>query len=507
MTNVASLALAAKLGQMYSSDEQFLSFPLGLSWNQRSLSFMRENNDLSAVERQKFQAEFARLMNEIPLDGGLPHRSTGEVLWRAARDILVAAEFAEGALTQTETRQLAEAVDLLTDEVEGPDGSAVPVYSHKVLAYNEYRDEYFTLEMARRDAQLTADETALPADRARVEELAVAIRRLEEDWTNLGFRDEVETAQRVRSTLEVKRSPIRYRTEYLNELAIAETSSVEGAGVTFCLTFFSPGDAFDPSLPWASANLTQKEIGRLVDEAPDALKQLFPIQGKDDGIRALTVEYSYVDVVRPWFRPEFFASGYWRLPGEEMISDGMIPRLGRVPAYITGMLAVRNVTVRRRKEDAGKALAIPLLRGAGLHRAPPAAAAGGRRVDVPTTTVIRPAGMARRLAGTEGVAPRVVRVHPGAAARRGAETFFMRPAAGAAGPPAGTPALGRAYAMAKLNGLTFNRGVLAAPPPPPRRADVQDEVTESYNVDGVSVLAFVCRRLPKAPAPDGRLQW
>lgn len=506
MTNVSSLALAAKLGQMYASDEQFLSFPLGLSWNHRSLSFMREDNDLSAVERQRFQAEFARLMNEIPLDGGVPHHTTGEVLWRAARDILEGAEFAEGALTEQEARQLAEAVDLLTDEVEGPDGSAVPVYSHKVTTYNGYRDEYFTLEMARRDAQLTADETGLPADRARVEALGVAIHQLEEDWTNLGFRDEVETAQRVRSALEVKRSPIRYRREYLNELTIAETSSVEGAGVTFCLTFFSPGDAFDPSLPWASANLTQKEIGRLVGDAPDGLKHLFPVAGKDDGIRGLTVEYSYVDVVRPWFRPEFFASGYWRLPGDAVVSDGLIPRQGRIPAYITGMLAVRNVTVRRRKSDAGKGLAIPLLKGAALRRAPAGVAGGGAGVRV-VPPAARLGGIAGAVAGRPAAAARVVRVHPGAERRRGAETFFVRPASVAGGQPAGTPALGRAYAMAKLNGLTFNRAVLAAPPPPPRRADVQDEVTESYNVDGVSVLAFVCRRLPKAPAPDGRLQW
>jgi len=34
-----------------------------------------------------------------------------------------------------------------------------------------------------------------------------------------------------------------------------------------------------------------------------------------------------------------------------------------------------------------------------------------------------------------------------------------------------------------------------------------DLITEAYNMDGVAVLAFVCKRVPKSPDPDDSLAW
>jgi hypothetical protein len=70
------------------------------------------------------------------------------------------------------------------------------------------------------------------------------------------------------------------------------------------------------------------------------------------------------------------------------------------------------------------------------------------------------------------------------------------------------------YAHVKFNGTTIrtlrNRQVISVPI---QRADVRlppsnsQIVTEKVNFDGVSVLALVCKRLPKSPDPDGSLQW
>ena len=44
----------------------------------------------------------------------------------------------------------------------------------------------------------------------------------------------------------------------------------------------------------------------------------------------------------------------------------------------------------------------------------------------------------------------------------------------------------------------------APPPPEPAPADV---VEERYSFDGVTVLAWVCKRVPRCPDPDPALSW
>jgi hypothetical protein len=38
-------------------------------------------------------------------------------------------------------------------------------------------------------------------------------------------------------------------------------------------------------------------------------------------------------------------------------------------------------------------------------------------------------------------------------------------------------------------------------------SSVKDTITQTYSFDGVAILAYVCRRLPKSPNPDPTLQW
>ena len=66
-------------------------------------------------------------------------------------------------------------------------------------------------------------------------------------------------------------------------------------------------------------------------------------------------------VMRPWYRPEFFASKYWKLPDDMVVSDGNVPCRGRIPSYITSMIVVRDVKVVQKKTDTPKPVVLPLL--------------------------------------------------------------------------------------------------------------------------------------------------
>src|SRR5262249_22701693 len=65
-----------------------------------------------------------------------------------------------------------------------------------------------------------------------------------------------------------------------------------------------------------------------------------------------------------------------------------------------------------------------------------------------------------------------------------------------------------AYTNVKYVGTTIASPTVVATdiPQPPPVAD-PGSVTEPYTFDGVVVLAYVCKRLPKCPNPDPGLKW
>jgi hypothetical protein len=61
--------------------------------------------------------------------------------------------------------------------------------------------------------------------------------------------------------------------------------------------------------------------------------------------------------------------------------------------------------------------------------------------------------------------------------------------------------------------IKYDRTTIATPPiwVPPRQdvppTDAGELVTEPYDLPGVAVIAYICKRVPKAPDPDTALSW
>ena len=332
------------------------------------------------------------------------------------------------------------------------------------------------------------------------------------DWINLGFRNQVETYQRLRNILELKRSPILYAQDCLNEIGLAEIGALDSQGIPFCVTFFSPQDAFDKSLPWVSVSLIRQEIEKLVRQAPSGLKGTFSAGQDNDDIESLSLEYKYVDVVRPWFRPEFFQSRYWKMPHGTVVCNGAVPRQGKIPAYITGLLAVRNITVTKKKTTGAKENVLPILHKLPVQKLRVAKLAQPTLLAAPK--LARPAVIRDHRS-----AKKSVRKHLQIAGRpAGKSTFFMMARAAPitvskkAKPiirpkPKAKSTFIRAKYMAtamkahRLKPVLVKRSLITQP------SSAKDTVTQTFSFDGVAILAYLCQRLPKSPNPDPTLQW
>lgn len=533
----ASLALAVKLKmifkEMFEKEDKYLAFPnlAGLGFSYSYLEFMKDpsRTSLSAQEQLNFMADFSRQLNFIPEDKLAYVPDSSRFLWDEVRKILTDSIFAESALTPDEERQLTEAMDFLTDDQIDTEGNRIPVNSPQVSRYYEYKtiaeeaeriylDEKLSVKFAEGpDAQQLKEKW----DAYREKQLKEAWDKAEEDWINLGFKRQVEEYSALKNSLELRKYLNIYRQGYLNELAISEIFDLNGRGIGFYTTFFSPSDAFDKQIPWTSITLTKSEIVGLVKEAPPELKNIFGADQGDVDIEAISFEYNNIVILRPWFKPEFFKSRYWKLPDDRVISNGQVPRDGILPAFITSMIVARNVRITRRKEVAQQPVVLPLVSKVPIQnyqvieKPEPAPIPVVERFDTKRMVLAR-STLAERSSFTRVSAASAT---PVAAISRGSIRVPKRLATDTFEPVAddkikeGYLQIRPFYKAAKYEGTTIKT---------PHRydlifANLKDDlrlqpensqlVTETINFDGVSVLALVCKRIPKSPDPDASLQW
>lgn len=176
----------------------------------------------------------------------------------------------------------------------------------------------------------------------------------------------------------------------------------------------------------------------------------------------------------------------WKLTDETVISDGKIPRSGKLPAYITGLILVKNIRYQYINDlDTSGNTILSILGERPLrdiirdikteipNNAVPVAGINGPPdpgfID-PLPPIIRPIDI------------RPIDI-----------SVLLRP-----GYRDGNPIL-RPEAIVEDNN---------DPDMYPEDLTVESESSANFSVDeGVFVIAFVCQRIPKAPNPDNSLTW
>lgn len=539
MESKISLALATKLKMIFEKEDKFLTFPLGIGFPYRYLNFMKDPSvsGLTLQEQLNNKGDFARLLNIIPDDGATFSADASRLLWDELKAVLKNSIFAVSGLSEAENRSLDQAIDFLTDLKTEEDGTEIPVNSVAVTKYYEYKTVYENAVNTYLNEKITVENSTGPeGDKLkqqwtayREKELIDIKNRAEADWKNLGFKVEVENNQAIKNTLELRKYLDMYRQAYLDEINISEIPDLNGLGIGFCTTFFSPIDAFDTNLPWTKLTLTKEEIASLIQNASVELKGLFNASQGSDDIESCSLEYNNVVVIRPWYKPEFFASRYWKMSEDVVISDGNLPRKGKIPAYITSMVVVRNIKVTRKKKAGSDPLILQIfsitpIQTLKMSRTPVTIKSrlASDVAPVRTGVEIRPK-TASRFSVAEA-APRSFRTMTATTAIRdkpvSSPSFKSSLLMSSLKQPLTQPVDPQAtlniklkekksYVSEKYIGMTIKTPFSPILPTSVELsgASANDLITETYNMDGVAVLAFVCKRVPMSPDPDNTLAW
>ena len=261
----------------------------------------------------------------------------------------------------------------------------------------------------------------------------------------------------------------------------------------------------------------------LVDQAPAALKQV--LDGASGSlIDHVSFQYRSVAVIRPWFRPEVFTSRIWRSSDPDLgLSDGADPPVGICPAYPTACVFVRNVTVVTRNatpdtsfHDLRFTLDATRLTLRRDLRVEPSILA---RLAVQTEAAVRlpapvfapaPAPVMAEMAVPHRQAFRKLdrasfslAVAPELAAVVAARPFVRLAEVSAIAEPMRQKIMLQPGIFAVTDTTAFQP--TPAVPVPTQPVPTQPEPPPPRNE--LSILAFICKRLPKSPDPVAELHW
>jgi hypothetical protein len=535
--SIVSLALSSKLKMIFENDSKFLTFPIGLSFTIKSLSFMEgaSSNMLTPQEELNYKGDFARRMNTIPEDSTTWCPDACNLLWTRLLRILDEVVLAASTLTDQESEDLSDAIDFLTI-VDTIDGLKVSRASPAVLKYYEYKQVFENTSRAYSDEKLSVDNSLGPeGDKLRQKwvayrerELAENRNKAEQEWRDLGFKERVEYYQLQRNSLESKKSLYslnEYIQAYKKEIGLSELRDVNGVGIGFRVTYFSPIDAFNMEIPWQNLTLTSEEISTLTKNASLELKKLFSFvpENENNDIDSVSLEYKEVAILRPWFKPEFFSFRGWKLPDDALISDGNIPRKGSIPAYVTNMIVARKVKIKRKN---------PIQIKSSVSIRPASFSIVGNKLKLSTFEKNQTSSSAEfpTPAPKDTIKPRMIALQlplrqstSSIENSRFVKTSLFSIKNNSSLPkdlftqsPMNTPNISQtirladsvAYQRVKLLEATkstpadTNKTTVAV-----KVESAVDPNAETYDIEGVFVLALVCRRVPKSPDPDKKLGW
>ncbi len=372
------------------------------------------------------------------------------------------------------------------------------------------------------------------------------------DWLGLGFKAEVEAAQR---TLDMfaRNAPLMQWAEWKKDYNPDIDVLTDPENVSFAITGFTPNNIFEQG-DWNKMSLDRGQIAALAEEAPDELKRMFQPLPTASPVESVSFEYRSVGINRPWFDSALFRARFWRMDGDPPLSDGATPPRGRCPSYITAMVFARNIMVTSRAAP-GASKERPQLVFVSDKMVVPAIAVKVRPGSIKTAVVTGKAGPATVAKSAPPAKPTAARKQLNATAmarlsRAGFKSISHRApaaafhAAAALEPQAAATATMQAVHAARPGGVQVrpsapvvrdHRGrpaparpgprrappvvvrpppgrpappVVRPPHPPPKPQPPPQPVTTAATTPGtISVLALICRPLPPAPNPDPAFDW
>jgi len=529
MDKITQLALMSKAKKVFGKDDTFLSFPLA------PLQFTKEELDFVSSLNVKNLEEFSLLVNFIP-DGEAWQPTEDRYLWEVYEDILkgMDTEVAFSARTDEEEARYQEATRFLLTKNEA--GLSQPSAAQQ--AYNQFQDQMNALQAKYAAARLTGETTTDPDVKQHwrdVEEpqLRQEISALENRWIREGFKHEVEDALATKKHLGAKRPSTTWEEWHTRFMSSIDTLTGVDQ-IQFYPSGVSPVNALDEG-SWQTFSLTQDEIKALVKEAPDKLKSRLDPDDQDSEVVSITFDFSSAAIVRTWCDPDLFDARFWRFSSEEkQLSDGQSPPSGLCPAYVTGVVFARNISVKSKAKSnsasqpqgrpaTGETLKFPAaLQVAKLQPTVQLTPRYQRAaINRNQLTLNRPSlspshfGVIRHEApiSVRSVEPRtnlVNRLSTQDLSTLRTYSSAIQPRLNVNTVPSDSVAVSKA--IERLKDAAVVRPALEQSQPESPAGSSPEHETESItetktDADQIFVLAFVCKLLPLCPNPDPSLQW
>lgn len=490
-----ALALMAKAKKVFERDGASLSFPLTPKlFKKEQLNFLTGTPTNRALLDL---SEFSRLVNLIP-GGTIWDPQEERYLWNAYSDILDGYACASSTRTPGEEAQYQRALQYLYKDRE----TRAP--SPALLAYWQYRDAWLRALEKFNNRLSEAESSNQPEVKLRwhsAEEPALReqIHQREDEWRVKGFREQVEKAREEERILSSK-SPSQTIGEWAARFIPAIDSKTDTNTLQFYLSGYSPSNAFENGA-WQRFTLSGEEATTLLRQAPAELRSRLAPNPVNLDIESLSIEYSYVNITRPWLATDVFNARFWKFrENGKLLSDGKTPPGGICPAYVSALIFARKLEIKLKpnsnKNDAAaerlqndKYLSLGFI---------PFAVREGQLITNPymPPNVSPRQSPIREQANVTGLQTSLNSLQQSAITRiplkpeLGVQIGTVKPGTGFQTLPLryGLPPLGPT-----LPRMSFSFGM--------------DPNASASNDNDLYVMAFVCKQLPRCPDPDPALQW
>jgi len=270
-----------------------------------------------------------------------------------------------------------EKIDIITDEktmVKEP-SPLVNAYTQKMAEYDAAALEYNSKRIAALDA---TDAKAVHDWALNANIYYNKVKAAKAAWVSAGYKNEYEQISAYIDQV-MQRDMSMLKQNYLETLEKSTLTSLV-SGATFPFTTISPAN-FAQSSGWTrfTFNQSQYDDAQKSDvhnhsvKVDQSSKSWFHKQhysyGKTTNTQTLettfnlseiTVEFEIcqVNIVRPWFKPAFLHSKYWRFDQNNPDAKGQMLWDGKgngiLPAYPTAMILTRNLVIDFHEESAAQ---------------------------------------------------------------------------------------------------------------------------------------------------------
>lgn len=359
MTPPVAIALIAKLKLIFETDadgkpqpDKFLAFQNGaFPVSEENFYFMDPDKyKLGAIDTVLKMVDFANTFNFIAIPDDLITLSSDE-LDEVYHQILKTAKGADSTRTAEEEKKYTEAKDYLNQIMETSDGQHITLMANYDHYDNLYKEALSKYKSERLKAQNASGEDAAAIKEAWTEaepELKKAMESALFNWQTLGKRDEVERYLGIFLTLTAG-SPIKTIADLKQEYELfVKSNALDHLAneLHYIPTYFTPLNFFEADVAWQSMSLDKSEVSKLVQQAPQRLKDLFDMDDSSVDIDQISFEYMVVQIVREWFHyADFLLQHFWKqTTDKQIISDGN--GKGSLPSFPEKMIFVRNVKIK-----------------------------------------------------------------------------------------------------------------------------------------------------------------